>query len=94
MNSPLIMADRTTHLKILIVSLLASILLLWVGISARATAATGVSKSPHIERSMEWNRELNGRDAQHLHQNDRAGYGGAVARSVETRAARSVLASA
>jgi len=68
MNSSLIMADRTTHLKILIVSLLASILLLWVAISARATEATGVYRSPHIERSMEWKREpglLNGRNAQH-----------------------------
>ena len=36
MNSSIIMADRTTHLKIVIVSLLASILLLWVGIGARA----------------------------------------------------------
>ena len=57
MNSSLIMADRTTHLKILTVSLLASILLLWVGISARSTATTSFSKSPRIERSMEWHLE-------------------------------------
>ena len=57
MNSSLIMADRTTHLKILTVSLLASILLLWVGISARSVATTSVSKGPRIERSMHWHIE-------------------------------------
>ena len=54
MNSSLIMADRTTHLKVLIVALLAGILLLWVGISARSAATTSVSKGPRIERSVQW----------------------------------------
>ena len=54
MNSSLIMADRTTHLKILIVALLAGILLLWVGISARSAATTSFSKGPRIERSVQW----------------------------------------
>ena len=57
MNSSLIMADRTTHLKILIVSLLASILLLWIGISARSNATPGFSKGLRTERSMEWQLE-------------------------------------
>ena len=83
MNSSLIMADRTTHLKILIVSLLAGILLLWIGINARSTATTSFSKGLRIERSMEWHLEpgvLNGRDGRHLRQMTEAGIEDTVAR--------------
>ena len=51
MNSSLITADGTTHLKILILSLLASMFVMWIGISARSTATTGFSKGSHIEES-------------------------------------------
>ena len=38
MNSSLTTADRTTHLKIVVVSLIAALVVLAVGISAHATA--------------------------------------------------------
>ena len=40
-NSSLVTADRATHLKIVVVSLIASLLLLVVGISARPQIDTG-----------------------------------------------------
>jgi len=40
MNGSLITADGTTHIKILVVSLLASILVVWVGLSAHLTTRT------------------------------------------------------
>ena len=52
MNSSLVTADGTTHLKILILALLASIIVTWVGISARATATNGKSEHQRIERSI------------------------------------------
>lgn len=38
-NSSFFTADRTTHLKIVVVSLLASILVMVIGISARPTSS-------------------------------------------------------
>ncbi len=52
MNSSLITADSTTHLKILFVSLLASIFVMWVGISARSAATKSFSGDPRVERSI------------------------------------------
>jgi hypothetical protein len=52
MNSSLITADGTTHLKILVVALLASIFVMWVAISARSAAKRSFSEGPRIERSM------------------------------------------
>jgi hypothetical protein len=43
MNSSLITADSTTHLKILLVSLLAGIVVVWVGVGARVAAADTTS---------------------------------------------------
>jgi hypothetical protein len=50
MNSSLISADGTTHLKILVISLLASIFVVWVGISGRSTATNSSSEDQRIER--------------------------------------------
>ena len=52
MNSSLITADRTTHLKILAVSLSAAMLVVWVGIGARLRARESASVKPQIERSI------------------------------------------
>lgn len=52
MNSSLITADSTTHLKILVVSLLAAMSVVWIGISARSTAATSPSGDSRIEWSI------------------------------------------
>lgn len=52
MNSSLITADSTTHLKILVVSLLAAMSVVWIGISARSTAANSPSADWRIERSI------------------------------------------
>ena len=41
-NSSIVTADRATHLKIVVVSLIASVLVLIAGISARPQADTGV----------------------------------------------------
>jgi hypothetical protein len=40
MNGSLITADGTTHIKILILSLLASLVVVWVGLSASSTVST------------------------------------------------------
>jgi hypothetical protein len=40
-NSSIVTADRATHLKIVVVSLIASVLVLVAGISARPQADTG-----------------------------------------------------
>jgi hypothetical protein len=42
-NSSIVTADRATHLKIVVVSLVASLLVLVAGISARPQADTGGS---------------------------------------------------
>ena len=52
MNSSLITADSTTHLKILVVSLLAAMFVVWIAISARSTAANSPSGDSRIERSI------------------------------------------
>jgi hypothetical protein len=52
MNSSLITADRTTHLKITVVSLSAAILVMWVGLAARTIAVDSPSAKRQIERSM------------------------------------------
>jgi hypothetical protein len=52
MNSSLVTADGTTHLKILIVSLLAGMIVMWIGISARTAATDGFSDTPRTERSL------------------------------------------
>ena len=49
MNSSLISADRTTHLKILLVSLLASIFVVCVAINARVNTTDSLSTSPRLE---------------------------------------------
>lgn len=51
MNSSLISADRTTHLKILAVSLVASIFVMCVGINARLKTSDSLSASPRLERN-------------------------------------------
>ena len=52
MNSSLITADRTTHLKVLAVSVSAALLVVWVGIGARLTARDNAAVKPQIERSV------------------------------------------
>jgi hypothetical protein len=52
MNSSLISADGTTHLKILVLALLAGIIVMWVGINARGAATVDRSGEPRIERSI------------------------------------------
>lgn len=51
MNSSLIRADRTTHLKILVVSLVASIFVVCVGLNARSRMIDRFSASPGFERN-------------------------------------------
>jgi len=52
MNSSLITADGTTHLKILAIALAAAILVMWVGISARPGAGDNLSANPRTESNM------------------------------------------
>jgi hypothetical protein len=52
MNSSLVTGDGTTHLKILIISLLAGMIVMWIGISARTAATNGFSDNPHSEKSI------------------------------------------
>jgi hypothetical protein len=53
MNSSLITADRTTHLKILAVSVLAALLVVWIGIGARlAGRESAAAVKPQVERSI------------------------------------------
>jgi hypothetical protein len=49
MNSSLVTADRTTHLKVVIVALLAGILVATIGTSARIAGGSALSASPRIE---------------------------------------------
>jgi hypothetical protein len=48
MNSSLITADGATHLKILIISLLAAIVVIWIGISARTSHAAILSEPSRV----------------------------------------------
>lgn len=50
MNSSLITADRTTHLKILTLSALAATFVVWVGIAARLSVVEDQSTKQKIER--------------------------------------------
>ena len=52
MNSSLVTADGTTHLKVLMVGLVAPILVICVGISARSSALDDTSAHPRRERSV------------------------------------------
>ena len=52
MNSSLVTADGTTHLKVLMVGLVAAILVICVGISARSSALDDLSAHPRRERSV------------------------------------------
>ena len=52
MNSSLLTADSTTHLKILVVALLAGMSVVWIGISVRSIAANSPFGDSRIERSM------------------------------------------
>jgi hypothetical protein len=52
MNSSLLTADSTTHLKILVVALVAGISVVWIGISVRSTAANTPLEDSRIERSI------------------------------------------
>jgi len=53
MNSSLITADRTTHLKILAVSVAAALLVVWIGIGTRLAAReSAASVKPQVERSI------------------------------------------
>ena len=51
MNDSLITADAATHLKILAVSLAAAILVLWIGICARAAPGGSESSQPRFEQA-------------------------------------------
>jgi hypothetical protein len=50
MNSSLITADTTTHLKIVAVALLAVIAVIWIGIGTRLNVGRGPLPSPALER--------------------------------------------
>jgi hypothetical protein len=52
MNSSLITADSATHLKVVILGLLAAILVVWIGIAARNTSERTSSAVPRIEMPM------------------------------------------
>ena len=52
MNSSLIAADRTTHLKIVATALLAGTLVVLIGISARISTAGTSSTNPRLERHL------------------------------------------
>ena len=51
MNDSLITADASTHMKIVAVSLLAAILVIWIGISARSMPAAIFAAEPRVERA-------------------------------------------
>ena len=48
MNHSIYSADRSTHLKIVVVALVAGILVAGLGISARATSDDGYSQTAHM----------------------------------------------
>jgi hypothetical protein len=49
MSGSLTNADSTTHIKIVIVALLAAMVVIWVGIAGRTS--TAVSEGPRYEKS-------------------------------------------
>ena len=48
MNHSIYSADRTTHLKIVVVALVAGIMVAGFGISARATSDGGYAQTAHV----------------------------------------------
>ena len=52
MNSSLITADTTTHLKIVATALLAGIFVVWIGLSARVSTAGASATNPRFERQL------------------------------------------
>ena len=48
MNHSIYSADRTTHLKIVVVALVAGIVVAGLGISARATSEDGYAQTAHV----------------------------------------------
>ena len=48
MNHSIYSADRTTHLKIVVVALVAGIVVCGLGISARATSSDGYTQTAHV----------------------------------------------
>jgi hypothetical protein len=48
-NSTIFTADRTTHLKIVVISLVASILVIVVGIAARTTTTADATTTSRIQ---------------------------------------------
>ena len=48
MNHSIYSADRTTHLKIVVVALVAGIVVAGLGISARATSGDGYAQTAHV----------------------------------------------
>ena len=48
MNHSIYSADRTTHLKIVVVALVAGIVVAGLGISARATSDDGYAQTAHV----------------------------------------------
>ncbi len=48
MNHSIYSADRTTHLKIVVVALVAGIVVAGLGISARAMSDTGYAQAAHV----------------------------------------------
>ena len=48
MNHSIYSADRTTHLKIVVVALVAGIMVAGLGISVRATSDDGYAQTAHV----------------------------------------------
>ena len=48
MNHSIYSADRTTHLKIVVVALVAGIMVAGLGISTRATSDDGYAQTAHV----------------------------------------------
>jgi hypothetical protein len=51
MNHSIYSADRTTHLKIVVVALVAGILVAGFGISARSTSDEGLTQTAHVMKA-------------------------------------------
>ena len=51
MNHSIYSADRTTHLKIVVVALVAGIVVAGLGISARATSDDGYAQTAHVMKA-------------------------------------------
>ena len=51
MNHSIYSADRTTHLKVVVVALVAGILVAGLGISARTTSDDGLTQTARIEKA-------------------------------------------